>query len=95
MSSKVTRHTPKLTEDAESRPVSVCCCLHQSAILVSDRGKEPVVEHIEGPAVNRQSTTPKTRSFLAAASAAWADIQNASRLMVEHQMGPKRPHHHS
>jgi hypothetical protein len=45
--------------------------------------------------VTRQSTTPKTRSFLAAASAAWADIQNASRLMVEHQMGPKRPHHHS
>ncbi len=95
MSSKVTRHTPKLTEDAESRALCVCCCLQQSEILVGDRGKKPVVEHIEGPAVTRQSTTPKTRSFLAAASAAWADIQNASRLMVEHQMGPKRPHHHN
>jgi hypothetical protein len=52
-----------------------------------------VVGHIEGMTVKRHSTTHTTRSFLSTASAVWADFHNASRLMVEHQMGPKRPHH--
>jgi hypothetical protein len=42
--------------------------------------------------VKRHSTTHSTRNFVAAVGAAWADMHNASRLLVEHQMGPKRPH---
>jgi hypothetical protein len=42
--------------------------------------------------VKRHSNTSHTRSFVAAVSAAWADCQNANRRLVEHQMGPQRPH---
>jgi hypothetical protein len=52
-----------------------------------------VVGHIEGLTVKRHSNSPKTRSFRATASAVWADMHNASRLMVQHQMGPKGPRH--
>jgi hypothetical protein len=54
-----------------------------------------VVGHLEGPTVKRLSNTASTRSFLTAVSAAWADCRNANRLLVERQMGPQRPHHHS
>lgn len=52
-----------------------------------------MVGHLEGHTVKHHSTTASTRSFIAALSAAWADCQYASRRLVEHQMGPKRPHH--
>jgi hypothetical protein len=43
--------------------------------------------------VKPRSTTANTRNFLAAVSAVWADMDNASRRLVEHQMGPKRQRH--
>ena len=42
--------------------------------------------------MKRRSNTANTRSFIAAVSAAWADCHYASRRLVEHQMGPQRPH---
>jgi hypothetical protein len=36
--------------------------------------------------VKRHNTT---RRFATAVSEAWADMRNASRLLVEHQMGPR------
>jgi hypothetical protein len=55
--------------------------------------ESPVVEDIEGPAVNRRSIPASTRSFIAAISAVWADCDNASRRLVERQMGPRHPRH--
>ena len=43
--------------------------------------------------MKRQSTTTNNRSFVSALSAAWADMHNASRRLVEHQMGPVHQHH--
>jgi hypothetical protein len=53
-----------------------------------------VVGNFEGLTVKRRTNHPaNTRSFIAAVSAVWADCHNASRRLVEHQMGPQRPHH--
>ena len=43
--------------------------------------------------MNRRSNPANTRSFMTAVSAVWADCHNASRRLVERQMGPQRPHH--
>jgi hypothetical protein len=43
--------------------------------------------------VKRRSIPANTRSFISAVSAVWADVDYASRRMVEHQMGPKRQRH--
>jgi hypothetical protein len=43
--------------------------------------------------VKRRTTTASTRSFISAVSAVWADVDYASRRLIELQMGPKRQRH--
>jgi hypothetical protein len=44
--------------------------------------------------VKRRINSRTSRSFVSAVSEAWADCRNASRIMVERQMGPQRRHNH-
>jgi hypothetical protein len=57
------------------------------------RDKPAVQDTDRGFTVKRHRIPASTRSFLAAVSAVWADVDNASRRLVEHQMGPKGRRH--
>lgn len=39
--------------------------------------------------MKRRTTPASTRSFISAVSAVWADVDHASRRLIELQMGPK------
>jgi hypothetical protein len=84
----VTRHTSKTRNTREFAFVAI---MDRVDFLIWAAGKHPRSDS-KGRIVSRRSNSANTRSLIAAVSAAWADCHNASRRLVERQMGPQRPH---